>query len=117
MAELWICQMNWLSILCKSICILVRVVCILLCMAAKVGQGRLIGGKMIHLKNDVGRELYRYPGRPERWMKKAWNIVGDKGDKTEAFLLWVHHEKAGFFVGGREHSNAVKSKALGKEED
>ena len=71
-------------------------------MDAKVGQERVIKKKKIHLMHGVGRELYQYPELLERYtlvleQLKAKTLLETKNDKTEPFLLWEYHEKAGYF--------------------
>lgn len=54
------------------------------------------------------RELYRYPGPPERWISgfiKPESSLEAKNDKTEVVLLGAHHEKAQFF---EKDNNAEK---------
>ena len=52
--------------------------------------------------HGVGRELYQYPELLERYTLvleqiKAKTLLETKNDKTEPFLLWEYHEKAGYF--------------------
>lgn len=42
------------------------------------------------------------------------NTAGDKNDKTEALLCWVHHEKAGFVGKDNNAGKAEGSRKRGR---
>lgn len=76
------------------------------------------GKKLIHLKSDVGGEVYDVLDHQKDKLvgpgaNYTWTSSGGKNDKTGAILLWAHDEKARVF--GKDNNAVQKDKASGTE--